>query len=151
MTAEDRFWSKVKLVDDATSCWEWTGDCFPNGRARFYLDRDHGQINAARALWLMIYGDELLASDLICHTCDNPRCVRPDHIYKGNVGTNMADRMRRGRYNQGEANGRSKLDRIKVKYIRESRGDESDLSLSHFFEVDPSTIRRIWENQTWLT
>ena len=89
--ADKRFWSKVKKTD---SCWEWIGDKDKNGYGRFRLPMK--SVRAHRHSWFLASGTE--PSLLICHKCDNPSCVRPDHLFEGTARDNTADMMAKGRY-----------------------------------------------------
>lgn len=98
-TLLDRFWSKVDK-SDADGCWVWTGSL--SGSSGYGQLRDeHGLPDFAhRIAWRMAYG--LIPSDLfVCHTCDNPPCVRVDHLFLGTPLENMQDSMRKGRKTGG--------------------------------------------------
>jgi hypothetical protein len=88
-----RFWKKV-LVRGGKACWEWTGSLNPAG---------YGQISisnrprlAHRVSWEQIMGP-IPAGMLVCHHCDNPRCVRPSHLFIGTFKDNAVDASRKGR------------------------------------------------------
>ncbi len=97
-TLEQRFWVKVhKSSDDG--CWPWKGA--RNGRG-YGTIREGGPGNnrrlmANRVSYELTYGkfDPTLC---VCHRCDNPICVRPDHLFLGTKGDNNADRWSKGRY-----------------------------------------------------
>lgn len=104
-----RFWSLVRKAD-GDGCWEWTGTFFANGYAAFSMDRKDR--NASRVAWEFTYGaidghvpghPELEVC--ICHRCDNPRCVRPDHLFLGSDADNCADKVAKGRQAKGPALG----------------------------------------------
>jgi hypothetical protein len=144
-----RFMSMVDVIDDADSCWNWKGFITPSGHGQFWMPsplvtrcaRHSGRdIRASRAAWILAHGP-IETTDYICHTCNNPRCVRLSHLYKGTHQTNQADKI--GQYRNEQAT-HVKLNWTKVRYIRASEGHESRASLAAFYEVSPTTIGRIW-------
>lgn len=90
---QELFWKKVRRGD---SCWEWIGAISTTGCGVFRTKKAHRVV----AYWEGIL-DHLDSELLVCHHCDNPRCVRPDHLYAGTHQDNMDDMMRRGRWRNG--------------------------------------------------
>jgi hypothetical protein len=96
---EARFWSLVdRGPDDEPGCWEWQGAL---NKARYgygYFYFDGKPTLAHHVSWLMAYG-VIPAGKQVHHHCDNPRCVRPSHLWLGvqkqNVDDMMAKRRRR--------------------------------------------------------
>lgn len=87
-----RFWSKVR-VSPSGVCWEWLG-AKKRGRALFSIR--HDSYPAARVA-MALAGVPFAPEQLVCHTCDNPSCVNPEHLYAGSSSSNMRDAVRRGR------------------------------------------------------
>ena len=90
----ERFWEKVDRDGPVqpnmdTRCWEWTGYVGKSGYGKFSWQGK--TIGAHRASFLLAYGQE---PEVVCHKCGNRRCVRPDHLYAGDVETNLIDIMR---------------------------------------------------------
>lgn len=75
-------------------CWEWMGRKDKDGYGRFSYGKSMG---AHRAAWLL-FVDLIPAGMCICHRCDNPSCVNPEHLFLGTVSDNMIDRSRKQRH-----------------------------------------------------
>ncbi len=71
----------MRHVKETPTCWEWTAARRPTGYGKFHVT--HGKTATAhRWLWEYVYGP-IPENKHLCHTCDNPPCVRPDHLYIG--------------------------------------------------------------------
>lgn len=93
-TASDRFWCKV---DKSGDCWLWTARRDKNGYGRFRPDgANTGDVGAHRVAFALA-GQTVKDGDLVCHTCDNPPCVRPSHLFIGTPMVNAIDRDAKGR------------------------------------------------------
>jgi len=89
--------------------------------------------------------------ELICHTCDVPRCVNPAHLYRGDDVTNTADKIQRGRLPYGEGSGRAKLTTEQVRYIRATfTGVYGQIAaMARRFGVDHTTISAVIRGRSW--
>ena len=90
MTDKERFWSKVDLSGE---CWVWTGTK-AGGYGRFYLNRR--MMPAHRYSWTETSGP-IPDGLMVLHKCDNPSCVRPDHLFLGTQSDNMLDASAKNR------------------------------------------------------
>lgn len=90
----DKFWAKVLIPQDANACWEWQGHLC-RGYGNFDLP-GRRKIKAHRMSWIIANG-EIQENMKICHKCDNPKCVRPDHLFVGTQADNIMDAVRKGR------------------------------------------------------
>ena len=92
---ESRFWSQVRVVGE---CWEWQGTLStkPNGTRGYGKIQWRGVRGAHRLAYTLTHGP-IPDGLLVMHRCDNPPCVRPDHLMLGTVNENNADRDAKGR------------------------------------------------------
>jgi len=90
------FWSKV---DQSGDCWLWTGFKNPAGYGVVSLS---GKLRTAHRVAVAIRDGVMPEGLVVRHSCDNPICVRPDHLILGTQGDNMRDRAKRGRTAAGE-------------------------------------------------
>ncbi len=98
----DAFWSCVGELselwpwDAAGECWPWLG---PRDQAGYGILRWHGRaLRATRVSWSLAHGQPWPAGMVACHACDNPPCVRPDHLWPGLSHENALDRTRKRRH-----------------------------------------------------
>lgn len=90
----DRFWAKVRKSD---GCWEWTASRGIRGYGQFRLPRTRQMSGAHRVAYELSVGP-IPEGMFVCHHCDNPSCVRPDHLFVGTNSQNILDAVRKGRH-----------------------------------------------------
>lgn len=97
-----RFWEKVDKSED---CWVWTASRDKDGYGGFSL-RPRARILAHRFSWTLHYGP-IPDGMFVCHHCDNPPCVRPEHLFLGTHQDNVDDMFKKGRGKRatGESHG----------------------------------------------
>lgn len=89
---QERFWS---LVDKSGDCWNWRGSPTTNGYGRM-MTIGGLRVGAHRISWT-IHNGPIPDGLMVCHRCDNPRCVRPDHLFLGTAYDNNIDSFVKGR------------------------------------------------------
>lgn len=88
----ERFWSKVFK---SPSCWEWIAAKNEKGYGLFYTPELQNK-KAHRESFEMHFG-KIPSGKCVLHKCDNPACIRPNHLFIGTQADNMRDRFKKGR------------------------------------------------------
>lgn len=134
-------------------CWPWTGAVNRSGYGA--VQWRGKQRNASKAAYESISG-EVPDGLMVCHTCDNPRCCNPGHLYVGTAKDNVTDKMERGRHRGGFAQGAAhprtvaKLDEAMVKEVRaRSAAGESYSAIGRSLGLTATTIRGACIRLTW--
>ncbi len=148
-TSQEEFLSKV-YPEPNTGCWLWSG-------AYHYIG-GHGSINAknhngfawAHRFSYFIHKGDFDRTKLICHTCDNPACVNPDHLYIGTTKTNSDDKVSRNRQMRGEKYPLSKLkesDIISIRSLNNSGIQQKDICKE--FGLSSAMVSLIVNRKRW--
>ena len=131
-------------IDPVTQCWNWNGPKDKDGYGTFFMSG--GKERAHRFSYKHHYQSDPMDL-MVCHHCDNPSCVNPDHLFLGTCQDNLQDALQKGRFAIGDLNGRSKLTVDQVKELLSST--ESGAALAKKWGVNRSTINRIRRGQGW--
>ena len=108
----DKFWSYIDKKE-SDQCWVWTGAKSTAGYGVFLAKPGRVYISSHRIAFALSRNQE--PKNCICHTCDNPPCCNPDHLFDGSDQDNSFDMWRKGRAN----NYQQKLTPAKVLEIRQ--------------------------------
>jgi len=151
VSPEARFWSKVEK-GNPDECWEWIA-----AKHRFgygMLGVDNKVIYAHRFSWQIHFGDIPPGME-VCHSCDNPSCVNPNHFFLGTQTDNVRDMQQKGRHRggslPGESHPQSKLTREQVQAIRKryAQGGISQRTLAEQYDMCQSAIGNIVRRKSW--
>jgi HNH endonuclease len=150
---EARFWNKVQKLTEPDSCWIWIGAEDKNGYGKFKVSSNGKDIHirAHRYSWELFIGRKTSSKFLLCHHCDNPRCVNPHHLFLGTNQDNADDCVSKQRHGFGEKNGASKLTEQQVLEIKRLYHNQQTtiVSLATRYNCGKSTISDIVINKTW--
>jgi hypothetical protein len=135
-----------------SGCWLWLGS--QRGSMGYGSIKIKGKnVVSHRYSWEIHYG-EIPYLSLVCHTCDNPACVNPSHLFLGSHKDNRADMFKKGRQNckgpttlKGESNPSAKLSQLQADEIRKSGMKINDLTKK--YGVSRSTVFRIRNGKLW--
>jgi hypothetical protein len=148
---EDRFWSKVDQSGGPDACWEWTASRHQQGYGVFGYK---GKVQKAhRVAYAFAKNNGELPANKVLHSCDNPPCCNPDHLWEGTQQDNMDDMKRKGRrkgIGVGSSNGRAILTDDDVRDIRRRLATgESQQSIANDYDVRQTTISKIKRRKQW--
>ena len=110
-----------KIVVDDNGCWIFQGATRKKGLPYGWVGYKNTQMNAHRASWIHAYG-EIPKGLNVCHKCDVPQCINPEHLFLGTQKENVLDMWRKGRHPSinlgGERHPGAKLTLEQVREIR---------------------------------
>lgn len=142
---------KAKSALQPSGCIEWQGASV----------RNYGQIRvrnpvnklmlAHRLAWVLHYGTDP-AGLLVCHKCDNPRCINVDHLFVGTTLDNMQDMAAKGRSGdtRGSKSGKSKLtEEDAVHMLALSSSGVKQAEIAKKFNIHPAHVSRIISGKRW--
>jgi len=146
----ERFWAKVaKCGDD--DCWEWLAACSDNGYGRIGRgSQGSGNEYAHRLSYEMHFG-EIPAGLMVCHRCDNRKCVNPAHLFLGTGADNQADMARKGRSLHGERHNLARLTEEQVLLIRQmwQQGGVTQADIGVQFGIGKQQVSDIVRGNSW--
>jgi hypothetical protein len=133
------------IPEPMSGCWLWTADVDRKGYGRV---TENGRLVGAHRLSYRTYVGPIPADICVCHRCDTPSCINPDHLWLGTRSDNTRDMYAKGRVSRaGEKNGRAKLTQDDVRFIRTSLLPAGQLAST--FDVSRNTIWRARRGKNW--
>lgn len=147
--AKGRFWNKVE-VSGEEECWNWIGSVNHKGYGSFSVKSSFPTKIAHRIAYLLHYG-RIDLSLFVCHSCDNPSCCNPNHLWQGTAKENSSDMKRKGRSPRGVKQGHSMLSETDVLAIRAmyNTGRFEQKNIAEKFKTSKGNIHHICANNTW--
>ena len=156
------FWAKVSKAPHPKGCWEWTGWRDKDGYGAF---RHDGNNKRTHRLSFQMHVGPIPDGLQICHTCDNPPCVNPAHLFAGTHQDNIDDKVEKGRQatgqtligNRNTARGErnmgggklsyQKADEIRLMYVP---GEITHKEIAAIYGVHRSLVGHIIRNELWV-
>ena len=141
--------STAELVRSG-ECLEWPYARDENGYGRVGSVGTRHLMGTHRAALENKLGRPLKEGKFACHTCDNPPCCNPEHLYEGDHPDNIADAVRRDRVQHGEGHWRRRLTEDDVRQIRAWDGVVPQKEMGRRLGVHDNTIRDVLKGRTWV-
>ena len=136
-------------LDKSGDCWLWTASCAGKGYGQMKLPKQRKQEYSHRLAY-MIYKGPIGDNQYVCHTCDNPRCCNPDHLFLGTSQDNHDDMAKKNRSTHGEKNPSAKLSEKDVLEIAAClAAGMSQSKIARAFGVHQVTISKINRGHRW--
>lgn len=146
----DRFWVKVN-IGEPDECWEWIAGKDRDGYGRFEINKFN--VMAHRVAFLLYGGKITFAKPHTLHTCSNPSCVNPNHLYAGDPQDNANDRIAAGHnfFKSGSNSPSAKLTNKDIHEIRRkwATGQYKQKILALHFNISQACISEIVNNKSY--
>lgn len=139
---EKRFWGNVQKTD---TCWNWTGLKNSSGYGKFFI----GSYMFCHRVSYLLHNGYLPADLCVCHSCDNPACVNPTHLWLGTHKQNALDKAQKNRAYRavGSQNVKAKLSEKDAIKIRNSAKPAAFLAKK--YGIGKLAIQRLLRRVTW--
>lgn len=138
-----KFLAKFR-VNSETNCWQWTAA----KAGRYGAFRSDTRMDLAHRVSYEIYCGPIPAGLRVCHRCDNPICVNPEHLFLGTDADNVFDKVSKSRQARGISHGHCKLSDSDVIEIRKTKG-ATQQKIADLYGVDRTLIGLIRRNKIW--
>lgn len=141
-----------KYVNKTDNCWEWIGSLDTRGYGQFFIC---GKLINSHRVSFIINKGKIRENLHVLHSCDNKKCVKPDHLRLGTDEENRLEKIFKRRHSFGEKSGRAKLTTEQVIEIRNTKlcGKKKDKltiqMLAEKYNVGKRTICSVRWNETW--
>lgn len=146
MSIEDRFMQRVRKTD---SCWLWLGSKDRDGYPLFMAEINGERFRKGHRVSYAMFRGKVGNGILVCHTCDNPSCVNPDHLFLGTSDDNMKDKAAKGRSRvpQGEKSPHAKLTQEQAQAILIDA--RPYIAIANEYGISATTVGSIKQRASW--
>jgi len=131
-------------LDKTGDCWLWLKgkdkDGYGQCQSSFY--GKHHKVSRSHQLSFVAFKGEIPEGKIVCHTCDNPSCCNPEHLYAGSWQDNVEDCIKRGRYISGSQKDMSFYDPILA-----TKGKMNCFEAAKIFNLSFSRICQVWRGE----
>ena len=132
----------LKSVASFDGCWTWT-----RYAQRYAQIHWQGRIYGAHVASYIVHKGPVPKGKCVLHTCDNPLCINPEHLWLGTSAENTADKVRKGRQVKGDKTRFCKLTPDDVMAVRAATG--SQRAIARQFGVCKATVAAIRYRKSW--
>ena len=142
-TPIERFFEYVKITE---SCWIWTGGRYTSG-GKYLYEKAYGRFKDNYECWLAhrwsykTFVGPIPDGMKVLHHCDNPPCVRPDHLFLGTLSDNMRDMAEKFRFSPHKL-----IDEQVLSILADTR---TQMEIAQDNHISQNMVSKIKLRQTW--
>lgn len=149
-TDKDKFWLRVNKKGP-NDCWEWDKINVGDRYGSMWVPSLKRGLSAHRLSYEIHFSHP--GKLLVCHSCDNPKCVNPAHLFLGTNSTNSADMKSKGRQAKHEKNGNVKLTFEQAMAVRDEchllGAGVSKKAIAAKYGISVTHVYYIWRDMNW--
>ena len=146
----------MRSVSKTETCWLWSGTVSDSGYGVISDSSGHPRVKKVHRVVYAHFVGEIPNGMMVCHRCDVPLCVNPEHLWLGTNADNMRDMGEKGRslFHKrnfvGENHGNSKLTESQVRAIRQRRADGLTFAaIGAEFNISTSSAHLVCAGRSW--
>jgi len=150
-TPHEYFYQRVELdLEDVQNCWSFKTAGDKNGYPQIGSSIAYRELGVTRAhqLSFILHCGEIPNGMLVCHTCDNPGCVNPSHLFLGTPNDNVQDMMLKGRYIHPTSRGHYlKISPAMKEEILSLKDKHTSFEVAKMYNISFSRVCQIWRGE----